>query len=1077
MIKNRIIPLLAASLAVLALSAQASTTEGIVRGWFENELKTPPGDNSKHGKAVTFFGGCVGKAAVRYSETGTVSWSRIEAKDSEGAVICVLGESTFGQPVGRSEFFKSSTGESFADTCLKTANAMLYYDQATTQAEKDAAAFRYKYFLYEKGLDVNPDTGVSEDCVKFLFNSMTTYWTTVERTRSEQAAQLIKDAVKTSPANAKLQHAALDILYDSAAAGFIIAQEKEADAQKYIVGAKALPIDKSALLMNIEMYQGTDSETGVLDLYSNAISGYFDLLKDPVGVDMELVDPTAGVPYGYYMFQKIAPLRSLSSPLGKDAEGNYLLPRDITEESQRIMIASGYKDLALILKVQTQWFRAATRLAKLLIARNGPDDRSNALTLIAETQRKMWIEGNILLNMFPEYAADTSKNPELADIISAWRSAALTILDLKPAAEGKVNLFGLPNEFCVFMSGFGAYDPNNDKSTADHILTLLDPQNASGLLGEALDFQTKAQQKYDENRNRVDSLKFEYLQQNTEIDAQLEQIVGVKPGETGYDKPLDNPAGELYEQNKKISIAQLQIEKNQVIIENLIKRVQIEVERRETESGLYNQISQIYIQYGEKQAALTEEIGRIQEKAQKRKSLFKRVSEGIKAAGEIITGIYTCNPLSVAKGADDLNSTIQAMKDKTTTTIAQKQAQKERLAALEKAEVNEVNNQILDVNSKASIKTWLLEMNSLELENEILEENLSIELSRMSRLILRKNDLEQRKALMNATRATSYAADPVHRLKENRYFVRSQFEFEEAQLWVYFLIKAYMYKWNLDSTWKFGASNQYDQNSVFRAMNAEELKDIRNAIYQDNPNHHTSAIQNYAVILSLRQNLLGFRDKAPDDTALKAVNPLTGQLDTPLNAFRGYLKANLVGKSDMPSGFGATEAVRLTFSTTREISGIYQGTLFREGAWNEKIASIRFRVLGGKVQPSTTQLRLAMLGCSILRNQKRGVTDPLTPDRKVDEFKEYPTSFLKYDSARNKFTVTDPVYYAADAQLSATTDQWGSDITLVQEYSVANPKWDVYIQTKDSDGYRTMNIDTVTDIQFIVNSVAVGERL
>jgi hypothetical protein len=74
----------------------------------------------------------------------------------------------------------------------------------------------------------------------------------------------------------------------------------------------------------------------------------------------------------------------------------------VTEEA---VLFSGYKDLVLLFELLRDHGRAAHALARLLVARDAPGDLVEARTLIAESERFLYLQGSLLESIFPELPA------------------------------------------------------------------------------------------------------------------------------------------------------------------------------------------------------------------------------------------------------------------------------------------------------------------------------------------------------------------------------------------------------------------------------------------------------------------------------------------------------------------------------------------------------------------------------------------------------------------------------------------------------------------------------------------------
>lgn len=172
------------------------------------------------------------------------------------------------------------------------------------------------------------------------------------------AAQILLDALKYAPWNRTLRWSVLDIYYDIAVADVAVAKGKMVEAYKQSLGLVAPPPPGEFLISN-----EIDLMEEALELYRFALSGYFALLKDYMGVDTVPYD-VPSVPFGYYLFKTEVPERSLYSPLMKDAEGNWVLPADISGDEEEVKLFNGYKDVVLIFDVERDYAGVAAELAR-----------------------------------------------------------------------------------------------------------------------------------------------------------------------------------------------------------------------------------------------------------------------------------------------------------------------------------------------------------------------------------------------------------------------------------------------------------------------------------------------------------------------------------------------------------------------------------------------------------------------------------------------------------------------------------------------------------------------------------------
>lgn len=111
-------------------------------------------------------------------------------------------------------------------------------------------------------------------------------------------------------------------------------------------------------------------------------------------------------------------------------------------------------------------------------------------------------------------------------------------------------------------------------------------------------------------------------------------------------------------------------------------------------------------------------------------------------------------------------------------------------------EIIDIDNEVLNANSQAKVKTLMLELNTLQvdsLENAIA---LTQELGRMVGLYREKTTLEGRIVTHSAELHHRFFADPVHRLRFLYELHIATRRFETAQQFTYFLARTLEYKWN-----------------------------------------------------------------------------------------------------------------------------------------------------------------------------------------------------------------------------------------------------------------------------------------
>ena len=1007
-----------------------------IRGNFENTLQVPPGTNplATLSSSATCFGGNIGDAAV-----------------ADGSVV--LEQSSFYQIVSCNIPYPS-----FVEEAVNTALGMLYWDKAPPEDREDAA-FVYKVKMYDKG--------DAEQYIKAQFADIADFWDNSRRARAMDAAQILLDTLKYAPWNRTLRWTVLDIYYDIAVADAAVAKQKMVEAYKQSLGLVAPPPGEFLISNEIALMEDA------LELYRFALSGYFALLKDYMGVDTAPYD-AAGVPFGYYLFKTEVPQRNLYSPLMKDAEGHWVLPADFSGDEEAVKLFSGYKDIVLIFDVERDYAAAAAELARRYILRGAPatetepSDLEKAAALIDRTQQQSYLEYALFTGIFPEIAGDMKSvdaDSGLLESANSWQTCVSELSHLQAYLNGDSNLLGFTDDFLVLVQSQIPGNPGTQYfDSYDFFAEYLDPGVTSELadrpLKKALDAFDTARTEYANYRDRSDELFLEFSDRNAEYDTRLLEIVGVPYGDPGYDDPLNNPGGLLYQQYKSIEIARTQIEANKQELDNLKEQIEIEIWRRGQESGINNAIQQIYIDYGDKQADLAKEIGDLE--------AWQKFSDNM--AQSIASVSYTFGSgggLTIGGGAAAFaaNAAVQL---ETGKKIADKKKQMEKNAAAERAAVKSKEDDLLDVNSQAQIKTWYLQMNTLAIDSQEAALTLSQEVGRLAGLISEKEYLERSRAETNEALADRYFADPVHCSLKDYSIIRAEHYFEYAQRWMYFAVRALEYKWNQSFVQYYAPSQcTFTADTLLQLRNAKELEDMYYAMAQwDVQQVMSGRSDNGYKKFSLRQDFLGY---AGDPDEISCADPITGEPATPLDAFRSYLSKDEIQLShdDPENPLRGVNAIKLPFST---VINDPTANFFSRNRWNEKIKWMRVKVYGAYIEgkESFVEGYLVYGGTNYIRNATEGYVDPENPDLVVDEMRAYDSRYWYYDNELAQWQFKD-VYGVSLPSVEVSNDPdvppEVSQIDLFKEKSIATSEWILYLPVSAQNGSPVMNMDTISDIE------------
>ncbi len=1015
---------------------ESSSQAGFLRPDFENPLID--GENPAEWSSVTLFNGHVG---TQHTTSG-------------GAIK--LSQSSFGQPVARNLPYPGFVGAALDEAWCRLYSDYVPEDPALRDLYKsEDAAFRYKVDLYARDVD-------AQQYIRAQFENMSSYWTYAESGRAQEAAGVLRQALKVAPWDRDLRWSLLDIYYDTAVADLALAKEKMVEAYQASLGLVAPPPGEFLISEEIKLFEEA------LELYRNAKQRYFELLNDPLSVNVNDLYPEApdGVPFGYYLFQEGVPLRSLMSSLRKDADGNLVLHTDEAyDDADPVLPFDGYKDLVLLFDIERDTARTAAQLARRYILRGDPgtteDPRSDfekALDLIADIQQTSFVEGSVLLGIYPGCTDEADGDSGLRESVASWRHALTELSSYKTYAENQTNLLGFTDDFLVLPQSQIPGDPQSEYFDSYNFFNAYLMDEVSGPLKIALDELETAKAEYTNYRDRQDQLAVQFERLNANYDKRLLEIVGAYPGDLKYDDPYGNEGSEMWVQHKNIEIALNHVQANRQEIDNLIEQVNIEIERRGQEKNINNAIGQVYLTCGEKQAKLTEAIGYINAAQAAADNLAAAAaSVSVKCGVPLEWGSVTVSGGLVAYTA---NAVFQAGME---VAKGFAQAGKEKLAAAEKGAVHSLNDALLDVNSKTQIKTWLLRMNTLAIESSEAALILEQEIGRLTGLQSEKEALERRKAEVNETLAERYFADPSHRLLMESSVQRAQLAFERSQKWMFFAVRALEYKWNQKFEHPDYLGRAHSSKALSKLRNAEELQDMYNAMDDWNQNRSIGSKNDDGYKrFSFRQDFLGYRDGSlyPD--------PISGKMVQPVAAFRSYLSQDslYLEPDDPENPLPDYKALRLTFSTAFQPES---GGFFLRSRWLEKIMFMRVKAFGGAIGgiESTRDGYLRYGGTSLIRNQTPGTPDPERPDRIKDEATAYATQYWYYDGQLNKWQSKDAFGSYVSVQVSNDPDVPPSvyEINVFKERSVAASEWTFYLAVESPGGLPLVDVSNLEDIE------------
>ena len=949
----------------------------------------------------------------------------------------------------------------------------MYYSEGDGAEARNSAGLRYLHLLYRQFPDgpraqfelMDPDSP----------NPAAQLYSQPERARIEQAFATVERALALDPENAAWRKLWLDIHYDRAAAEAILAKQLLAGAARIRFNPPAAGEQTGENLVDgrseFVIHEEIRTHEAALAQNRVAFDGLFALLGKNAGLSLQ-------PPLGYQVLQNLTPARSLLPAAYLDTDGN---PQPVSNGGAPLF--SGYKDVVLLFDLLRAHGRTAIGLSELYLRRNqsadadtgAPGDRDRAITLIGDTQQFMLLHRDILLQGFPNLPMDEGDPSGVHEMLAGVNQALADLATLHQAIEGGQSPLGFKRDFLMLVSNrASSFD------SFDNLQTELNPAETTNPLGWALATWGQAQASIDTAGRLEDDLKFEFQRTTTMARNRLFDVIGARPGDPGYTTPERNVGSEIWQQLQSIEAAKLRVQRNRVEIDNLDKKVRIEIDRRGQELGINNAISQVKVRYINQRADLTEKIGRVQA-AQKTIDnfaeifTFEKLTKGLAVVG-ILNGL--------AQGGLELHKT-------------QLETQKERLAADEQMEITALENDLITANSEAQIKTWLLEMDTLLLDSQEAAILLVQELGRLTALYDEQAELERRLAEANVDLGSRYFADPVHRLRESSDSLQANLAFQDAQKWLFFMARALEYKWNVRFRYPSPADPQWTLETLYQLRNASELQLFYNAL--SNFDRELGQPQNkgsFRTWFSLREDFFGLHETNPQTgqvlTYVDPANPGLGATLTAKEAFRQELAARMVDllkPENTAVDFDNPQVnpfvdLELEFNTVRQKDNFFVGPVLRlvgnatvpvagkEGAFLDKIQRMRIRIPGShSTGAAQVAGNLSYGGTSFIRNWDAGsIADPNRPDEIRDEMTAYSTRFwFRHPDGDWRFTeamnqrVTLELTGPNPGQSAPPPDSI-LDFDTFKERSVAATGWKLNIELI-SNGVVKLRLDEIDDIE------------
>ncbi|WKD50336.1 fibronectin type III domain-containing protein [Microbulbifer spongiae] len=915
---------------------------------------------------------------------------------------------------------------------------------------RDKAAFRYLDLMYI--VDANTNTVINRFASGEPTAAFSSLYGVAERNRATAVEAFIFEQLTHFPDNENLQRFTLDVYYDRAVAEMILANE-------------ALDKARISRLRN----EAVSVEVGHIEaahqLLDDALEQYNSLLQ-----------------YAPEFLAQWGPGRGQISPRYYDP--NDLAQKDVTPAER---LFTGYKDVTMLYQLMGRLASTKVEQARLAVVAG----QTNTTILAQMIEKMNTLRSDLvareqsLRGIFPNTDfTQVSGFSGLPEAVSAWQSYMRDLENAISWLTGEANILGLPQDAVLLVQGYGI-DGNTEFDSFNALSDFLG-NDSSGPIATAQSSLAAARTSYDTYRHSADTLATEYTDRHQQLGNWLFSLLGWEFPESCFSQDCiiaeesAQEGSEISLQANNIDIAQIALDRNLQRMEDLLAAIEIEIERRAEEEEIVDWQSAIILDYGAQQVFISEQITKIKKEAEqsrRRLSIFKSVVNVTKSILPVKNGgsggSVTDSLLDAAITIAEHNINIKSIKK-----IGKLEAESIRLAAEERAALNDSTNRLLDVESKARVRTMWLEANTIALDIAQAEATVEQEVERLAGMLNQAQRVTNQIFTANSNLAERYFADPIHGSRLTTEMLRAERHFEEAQKWLFYAASALEYKWQEPFV---GPVSRGRKEAVYTLRNAEELRDFHSEMLSFDQLRNLSGTQQATDTFSIKDHVFGYVD-AIGGIAQTYPHPDPARQDgprlSPQAAFHEKLRL-------LSRNFGSDVWVTVEFSTVKELprsnfflGPVVAGTddlacLATGGTYLDKIETIGLNIplSYSSSNESEAPAFLTYGGTSVVRSKTPGSLVVNEDGVGIaDELVTYSTRFWDtVEGTQLAFRDSYRVSMAADLDVLSSEPGSSSTVTSVfKERSVAATGWRLSIKLADRFG-PLVDIAAMQDIELIFN--------
>jgi len=504
----------------------------------------------------------------------------------------------------------------------------------------------------------------------------------------------------------------------------------------------------------------------------------------------------------------------------------------------------------------------------------------------------------------------TQPTPTIPDLASAGESLRAMAQTCAELGSGR-NPLGFSPEYVPIIYREGAAGLTNYEQYFEEVSS-----TALSLAENREDAAISQWRQFEDSEYQLSS---ELLNVSTQYNDQLAAICGNDPGTGEPDvENCGTEAGEMKNEHLTMQLENEGLRLAQQRIDNLKSQVQIELNRASAISSVRSDNINMILQTGEKMAALT-------------------MADSILAAAQTFLSIASNSSVGNA-GAPMGMAAASAIIQVSRGVLA---AEKDRLQAMQGAHMEASTQQIEEINSLATVKTMLLQMSTLVIEQGMQSIRVSQSAGRIAALQAKVKRLQANMEASIAHQDNAPVNDPSYRLARDKSAIDAEYYFEIALAEVYKTARAFEYETNL--TYPCIESKLYEIRSAADLRAFMSIMDLNFTRYRDaygNP-------QQYVDEISVREDILGIKQTI--------IDPSTGEEVSPQEQFRRVL---LAANNLDPNG-----DVFLDFTTSiAEGNGVFNHQLC-----NDRIRSIQVMLVGDFLGDNEADVMLVQSGSSMVR--------------------------------------------------------------------------------------------------------------